>query len=887
MKERYPIAIAAALCFSPAMAQLVVDETMAPAELLNNVLLGGGVSVSNVTYNGVPAPATPQVGSGSFTYTGTELGLPAGIILSTGEISSAVGPADDNFSSDPNGTGSDPDLVAVAANDINDQAVLEFDFIPTGDSLSFRYVFASEEYPVFVCSQFNDAFGFFLSGPGISGPYSNNAINIALIPDTDVPVTINTVNSGTAGGSYDPATCALADPNWQANSVYFVDNEGGQHVAFGGYTVVLEAKALVQCGETYHIKLAIGDASDSAYDSAVFLEAGSFASTGQVIPSLEAGIGVIGNTMMAGCNPVELVFVRQGDLSNQDTIAIAVGGTATAGVDYSPALPTELIFTPGQETHTVTFDVPNDGDPEETMVIEITQLIECAGSYVETTFTFNIVNPDPITVDLDDIDSSCGEEHLLAPVITGGTGNFIFEWSTGDTTEQISVSPGVTTVYDLTVSDQCDVDAASASSTITLPVYPPLELTVSPATEVDCEGTVQIGVEEVSGGDGVFTYEWSPPGLGAGNTASIEVEGGPPTWYVVTVSEGCGTSIQDSVLVTYAPLPPLEITVSEPQTVICPGDEAVVELYQVTGGNGEYNIAWTDQNGQLLGTEPALPVIVNGDAAYTVTVTDGCLTQGTAIAEVVLPVYDQLQFNLPADMTICAGDSVELYAAVTGGSGYYFIEWHDLEYTDPLFVASPLEETQYTVTVTDQCGATLSDQVVIDVEHPWVEIQAETTGQDDWRLRALSSPGTVSWLWDLGDGTRARGEQLAHSYLDLDEHWVHLSINTVNGCEAVDSMLLRPPAHLYFPNAFTPDGDGHNDKFGPIGHSIDQFELMVFDRWGEQIFQSDDANVLWDGTVDGEIAATGVYVYRYKATGHHFPTVEGFGHVTLLAGEPE
>src|SRR5690606_24135121 len=170
-----------------------------------------------------------------------------------------------------------------------------------------------------------------------------------------------------------------------------------------------------------------------------------------------------------------------------------------------------------------------------------------------------------------------------------------------------------------------------------LPVYPPLELTVSPATEVDCEGTVQIGVEGVSGGDGVFTYEWSPPGLGAGNTASIEVEGGPPTWYVVTVSEGGGTSIRDSVLVTYAPLPPLDITVSERQTVIWPGDEAVVELYQVTGGNGEYNIAWTDQNGQLLGTEPALPVIVNGDASYTVTVTDGCLTEGTATAEVLLP----------------------------------------------------------------------------------------------------------------------------------------------------------------------------------------------------------------------------------------------------------
>src|SRR5690606_22126919 len=226
------------------------------------------------------------------------------------------------------------------------------------------------------------------------------------------------------------------------------------------------------------------------------------------------------------------------------------------------------------------------------------------------------------------------KELLLAPMVTVVTVNFIFEWSTGDTTEQITVSPGVTTVYDLVVSDQCDVDPASATSTITLPVYPPLDLSVSPATEVDCEGTGQIGVTGVGGGDGVFTYEWAPPGLGAGCTASIDVEGGPPTWYVVTVTEGCGTSIQDSVLVTYAPLPPLEITVSEPQTVICPGDEAVVELYEVTGGNGEYNIAWTDQNGQLLGTDPTLAVIVNADAEYTVTVTDGCLTEGGAIAGV-------------------------------------------------------------------------------------------------------------------------------------------------------------------------------------------------------------------------------------------------------------
>ncbi|MCB0794028.1 MAG: gliding motility-associated C-terminal domain-containing protein, partial [Flavobacteriales bacterium] len=124
-----------------------------------------------------------------------------------------------------------------------------------------------------------------------------------------------------------------------------------------------------------------------------------------------------------------------------------------------------------------------------------------------------------------------------------------------------------------------------------------------------------------------------------------------------------------------------------------------------------------------------------------------------------------------------------------------------------------------------------------------------------------------------------------HSYLDLEEHWVTLEILTLNGCTAVDSMLLRPPAHVYFPNAFTPDGDGVNEKWGPVGHYIELFELTVFDRWGQVVFESDEFEKTWDGTINGgDIAPTGVYVYKYKAEGHLFPSVEAYGHVTLLKG---
>lgn len=328
----------------PAQAQLVVNSAQTPAQLVNDVLLGNGVQAFNVSYNGVLNPPANVIGSGSFTATNSNLGLAAGLILSSGQVTAAAGAAS-GFSGNGNGTGSDPDLESVAGGaTMFDKAVLEFDFIPTGDTLKFRYVFASEEYPLYVCSPFNDPFGFFLSGPGISGPYTGGAVNIALVPGTSVPIAINTINPGVPGGGYPASTCAASDPNWVANSVYYVNNSAGTTVVYNGMTVVMQFTYLVQCGLTYHIKFGVGDITDSSYDSAVFLEAGSFVSTGQVIPTLSQATGVIGSTMLEGCNPVELVFTRLGDTSEVDTVSIFVGGTATPGTDYTYIFPPQLIF---------------------------------------------------------------------------------------------------------------------------------------------------------------------------------------------------------------------------------------------------------------------------------------------------------------------------------------------------------------------------------------------------------------------------------------------------------------------------------------------------------------------------------------------------------------
>ena len=132
--------------------------------------------------------------------------------------------------------------------------------------MNFRYLFGSEEYPEWSPSTFNDAFGFFLWGPGITGPYVlagyPNGANIATIPG-GTPVTINNV-------------CPTVNPT------FYVNNMAGaaydSTIQYDGTTVLLTAAASVQCNQTYHIKLAISNVSDQAYDSGVFLEANSFSS---------------------------------------------------------------------------------------------------------------------------------------------------------------------------------------------------------------------------------------------------------------------------------------------------------------------------------------------------------------------------------------------------------------------------------------------------------------------------------------------------------------------------------------------------------------------------------------------------------------------------------
>lgn len=868
---------AAILLSGIGFAQITLDNSITASFGVQNVLLGQGVSASNITFNGQPGTILNEQ-IGGFNGANCNIGINEGLILATGSINNAMGPNNSGSSSLGGGnTGfGDPDLAVLSdPQSVNDAAILEFDFIPTGDSLKFDFVFASDEYLEFV-NGVNDIFGFFVSGPGIAGPYTNGAINIALIPGTTDPVTINTVNDVVNPGFY--------NVNGDGSNAPF--NGSSTYVQYDGFTTVITARCMVTCGLTYHIKIALGDASDTVWDSAVFLKAGSFTSTGQIVPTLTTGVSVNDSTMFEGCGIVPFDFHRLGDTTNVDTITLTISGTATPGVDYSPGLPSQLIYQPGDTLITIPLWVPLDADGLETIQITITQNIICSGQQVQNDYLFYIDQFPALDIVTNDIASACGQQQVLAPIVTGGTGLYHFLWNTGETTPTINVGPGVTTTYYFTVSDTCSVLPWSDSILVTLPVYPPLQMTVSPTDLIDCLGNDDIAVTSASGGNDVFAYSWTQGGGNVGNTASINVPAADPSiYYVATITDGCGSSLSDSVLVGTAPLPPIVITTSD-RTVICLGDTTTLTVDNVTGGNGIYTYQWTDSQHQVLSTADTLQVGVPADAGYVITIADQCNYVSDTLVFTLIPHPAPFRVDLNTDTTLCLNDSLELWARVSGGSGYYSIEWPGYEVTDPKMTVSPPSNESYTVNIVDQCGEVISEAVNVGVEQPVIGIVATNAGQDDWIFEAATLPTFCrSYRWDLGDGTLSRLQRIAHSYLDLEDHWVHLKVVTVNGCPAVDSLLVQPPAHIYFPNAFTPDGDGINDTFGPVSKLIDDLQMTIFDRWGQVVFQTDAIDKPWDGKVNGSGAAmTGVYVYKFTASGHLFPTVEDYGHVTLLRG---
>lgn len=249
---------------------------------ISSLLDGPGLSVSNLA---IARGVAQQYGV--FSNGGDVWGVKSGVFLDTGNLGSIQAPNNGAaYSHNTKVQYLDPDLGKISARAKYDPAIIEFDITPLGDRLNFVFAFGSDEYPEYVCSNFNDAFGLFVSGPGLSGTQ-----NAAFLPDTGDAIAVNNVNAGAPGASANGAACNLN------NVAYFVDNGNGggsPSTQLDGYTRPITASlGSLTPGQTYRVKLALADAGDPAYDSGAFFKWLTSTQSTPVDLSLQAAVNTV------------------------------------------------------------------------------------------------------------------------------------------------------------------------------------------------------------------------------------------------------------------------------------------------------------------------------------------------------------------------------------------------------------------------------------------------------------------------------------------------------------------------------------------------------------------------------------------------------------------
>ena len=704
--------------------QIVVDQASTTNEveqLVENVLLGSCVTATNVTYTG------PASASGTFDATGTSFTMQNGILLTTGSANGAIGPDDvGNFSVDQN-RGGDVDLTVLAGETTNDAVVLEFDFVPEDDTLTFRYVFASEEYPEWVGSEFNDVFGFFVAGPGISGPFTSpggfpaGSANIALIPGTTTPVAINNVNNGDDGNG----PCE--------NCAYYLENTNND-IQYDGYTTVLTAQVVVQPCQTYHIRLAIADAGDNDWDSGVFLEAGSFTSGGGItVDFTDASIA-------ESCSDQYIVFSRVNLSNNSNPIGAtySIAGSAEAGVDYD-MFPTSVTIPAGQDTVMIPISVflDNLNESTETIIVNMDQPpcdCQAPGSasidVIDNQVRLAVTTTGETTICL-------GQSTSLTADVTGSFAPYSGAWDNGAPAgENVSVSPTTTTTYTYTASDACGGQTETSSETITV-IRP--DFTTNDSSQ--CLDVNSFAFTNTGASGGTVSHSWT---FGDGNSSTQEnpthtyaADGTFTVTHNVTfTATGCTATATASVTV----FPEPTITASVDADVICSGGTEGAISTSISGGTAGFGYVWTP------GGQTTTSISGLGVGTYNIVVTDanGCTDSASGMVNQVDPENPTITCPATANISMDAG-------VCTSSASIGVPDTDDNCGVATTVVDNPgpysLGTTTVTWTVTDDNGNTATcsqDVVVTDDENPTI-----VGCPSDINITPASSDCSPEVTWDI------------------------------------------------------------------------------------------------------------------------------------------
>ncbi len=682
-------------------AQTTLTPTTNANQLAQTLVgVNSGIVITNATSN-CPGSQNP---AGIFETVGpvTPYGIQKGILLTTGSIDNIFQTNNSGSTTVNNGGSGDPDLNTLTTNTTTDVCILEFDMYIPGDTVKFNYVFGSEEYNEFVNSSFNDVFGFFISGPGIIGNQ-----NIALIPGTSTPITINNVNCG-SNSQYYICNDASSNTSGGCNPSMCPSSNANTTVQYDGFTKVMTAIKAVQPCNTYHLKIAVADVGDYSYDSGVLLEAGSLVSNSVQIELSSLYTDPTGNpAAVEGCDfyPQFILHIQSsgsgGSGGATDTVcfSLTTSGTATEGVDYV-ALPDTICFYPGDSVLAITIIpiVDNITEGVETIIITVTPLnADTSSGCGINSATAQINLYDQPVVDAGPDVTICNGQSTQLNCSTAP--NYLWTPPVGlncTTCPNPVATPTETTIYTV----QAAIGSCTAQDQVTVFVDNPVPVEAMPDASICIGASIPLSAINSN------SFTWGPSAtLSCTNCATPLASPTVTTTYTVMGNNTCFSS-QDVVVITVNPLP--VITTSVPQS-ICPG--TFVNIF--ADAANAVNFAWSPSTGLSSTNTPNPNAGPITNTTYTVIVTNANGCSDTANVEV--SVYPLSPINAsPSISYIYWGESTPLHTE----SGTSF-QWQptfgldDPNSANP--IASPTETTTYYVTAHDANGCIVTDSVVVVV----------------------------------------------------------------------------------------------------------------------------------------------------------------------------
>jgi len=489
----------------------------------------------------------------------------------------------------------------------------------------------------------------------------------------------------------------------------------------------------------------------------------------------------------------------------------------------------------------------NVSDSNSCLVTNTTSLVSTGGASITVTSTSVSCNG-----------GSTGSANANA---VGGIGPYTYSWAPSGVNSASATGLNAGN-YTVTVTD-----ASACAQTATISITEPSVLAVVLSSTTICSGQSFTLNANVSGGTTPYQYSWNGGASQSQNTFSVAPVASSNYSLTVTDNNGC---VSAANIATVNVLPPLNVITGN--ALVCQGNSANLQAL-ASGGNGNYTYSWMP--GNLSGS--SVSVNLQSTTIYTVSVSDGC-TLSNASDTGLISVVSMPQVTLPPNTSGCAPQCVNFIVANDPAISAWQWNFGD---NASASVQNPAHCYQnpgnYNVslsyTTNTGCSNTVSANSLVTVySQPNASFYAsayETSIYDPQvSFYDQSTGGANSWQWNFGDATNSSVQNPVHLYTSAGNYYVYLTVANQYGCK--DStwieIKIKEDFTFYAPNAMSPDGDGLNDLFLPIGMGWDNssYSLLLFDRWGNEVFSTNDPEKGWDGMKKGQYVQEDTYVWKVE-----------------------